>query len=98
MTEIGIALKGGPGLLDGWSNIYDGDVLGGWPPPERIVAFEVEFLPGQVAVARVDNVPESYQDKVTTYKKVRQSKLADDDELLNTGVLVRGAEYEVEEP
>lgn len=94
MSEtIGIKLRGGPDPLDGWQNIYDGDMLGGWPPPERIAAFEPDFAPGLVAVARTDDVPEDYEDKVTLYRKVQQSTLTEPDP---DGILTRGAVYEVE--
>lgn len=94
MSEyVGIMLHGGPLVMDGWNNIYDGDPLGGWPLPERIAAFEPDIFPGKVAVSKVDDVPDSYQDQVTYYRKVKQSELAEADP---QGVLVRGAVYEVE--
>lgn len=92
--QIAIRLNGGPLSLDGWTNIYDAEQLGGWPPPDEIVAFPVG---GVVAVARPE-VAATFTDisMATRYRKVHQSQLTDADEAEMSHV-VRGAEYEVVE-
>ena len=93
MSEnIGIKLVGGPEPFDGWSNVYLAEPLGGWPPPDEIVAFLVR---GVIAVARPEQVPDGeVLDDPQRYRKVSQSRLSDEGIERAPSVLVRGARYE----
>jgi hypothetical protein len=89
---IGVKLQGGPELLDGWTNVYPADRLGGWPPPEQIAAVNVG---GVVAVAIPDDVPAHMQEFVTLYRKIAQSSLAVAEGEAVHRNFFRGATYEV---
>lgn len=92
--QIGIKLEGGPGILDGWLNLYDAEILGGWPPPNRIAAFQVRLLTKvTVGVARVGDVPLDIAEHVTFYRKIHQSDL---DPPEPGDIIARGALYKVE--
>lgn len=91
-SQVAIKLNGGPAPLDGWSNVYAADPLGGWPLPDEVAAFAVPAGIGvAVAVARVEQAEEHLEpDQWVRYRKVRQSKLPDG----HDDLFVRGAEYE----
>lgn len=86
---IGIKLKGGPPMLDGWTNAYSAAELWGWPPPDEIMAF---YIGGKVAVAMPENVPAEMKDEMTLYRKTKQSTLPEPGP---DSHYFRGAEYEV---
>ncbi|HWI67260.1 MAG TPA: hypothetical protein VNS88_02575 [Nitrospiraceae bacterium] len=86
---IGISLKGGPPMLDGWKNAYSAAELWGWPPPDEIMAFHIG---GKVAVAMPENVPAEMKGEMTLYRKVKQSTLPEPGP---DSHYFRGAEYEV---
>lgn len=88
MEVLAIRLLGGPGKLADWHQAYPLPQLGGWPPPERLAAFEIH---GSVAVALPDRVPDAEKDKMTFFHKIAQSELEEGVENF-----LRGATYEVE--
>jgi hypothetical protein len=94
MTDkvIGIHLIGGPKPLDGHNNVYDAEDLGGWPPPDELVALATSDW--AVAIALPENVPDEHKSKMTWYRKVRQSQMDEPPENVN---YFRGATYEVKE-
>jgi hypothetical protein len=85
---IGIKLVGGPAHMDGWTNAYSAQELGGWPPPEFLAALSIG---GRVAIALPQNVPEDFKKDVTMYRKIKQSGLIDP----KHPNIMRGATYEV---
>jgi len=89
-VAIGIKLVGGPSFLDGWSNLYEADQMGGWPPPDEICAMTVG---GVVAIALPENVPDDFKDDVALYRKIKQSPVPAASEHF-----VRGATYEYVKP
>lgn len=81
---IGVRLQGGPERLDGWSNAYDAESLGGWPPPEELMAFS---LGAQVVIALPENVPAKHRDMASLYRKIQQSSLPEPGEHIFRGAL-----------
>lgn len=84
---IGIRLVGGPDRIDGHKGAYRLDELGGWPLPDHLAAL---IVMNRVAVALPVRVPLEFQQDVTIYQKIAESKLPDE----VTGNLMRGATYE----
>lgn len=89
MAEIGVKLM--DGRFAGYANVYPME----WPAPDRIVCFEIA---GSIAVADAARLDQALgiDGDARVYVKVAQSALADDDELVTGGLMVRGAAYEAE--
>lgn len=83
VEQVGVRLT--DGRFAAYTNVYPF----AWPPPERLVAFEVG---GAVALAEAEKVEQAREldPEATIYVKVKQSQLPGP-----LSGIVRGAEYKV---